>query len=152
MESGSQQTRRWRELDSNFPFRAQMGFGLRLPDVTEVPRAVASAAMPGHHDRICLILRWRETASELSVPFAGVAHVVLFSEIDAEDRNQCTTGQGVERIPAYPALFVKAIDRQQQRDLRSREFDPVLRAPLAQSRFLGLVRKIFPLVDGAPPH
>ena len=75
-----------------------------------------------------------------------------FSEIDAEDRNQCTTGQGVERIPAYPALFVKAIDRQQQRDLRSREFDPVLRAPLPQSRFLGLVRKIFPLVDGAPPH
>jgi hypothetical protein len=37
--------------------------GLRLPDVTGVPRAVASAAMPGHHDRICLIRRWRETAS-----------------------------------------------------------------------------------------
>src|SRR3984893_14178187 len=49
----SQRTLRWRGLDSNFPFRAQMGFGLRLPDVTEVPRAVASAAMPGHHDRIC---------------------------------------------------------------------------------------------------
>src|SRR4029077_12666717 len=62
-KSSSHRTPRWRGLDSNFPFRAQMGFGLRLPDVTGVPRAVASAAMPGHHDRICLILRWREAAS-----------------------------------------------------------------------------------------
>jgi hypothetical protein len=62
-KSSSHRTPRWRGLDSNFPFRAQMGFGLRLPDVTGVPRAVASAAMPGHHDRICLIRRWRETAS-----------------------------------------------------------------------------------------
>jgi MFS family permease len=43
--------------------------------------------------------------------FRGSCPRCPFSEIDAEDRNQCTTGQGVERIPAYPALFVKATDR-----------------------------------------
>ena len=32
------------------------------------------------------------------------------------------------------------------------EFDPVLRAPLPQSRLLGLARKIVPLFEGAPPH
>ena len=32
------------------------------------------------------------------------------------------------------------------------EVDPVLRAPLPQSRFLGLVREIVPQVEGAPPH
>jgi len=32
------------------------------------------------------------------------------------------------------------------------EFDPVLRAPLSQSRLLGLVRKIVPPFEGAPLH
>ena len=31
-------------------------------------------------------------------------------------------------------------------------FDPVLRAPLPQSRLLGLVREIVPPFEGAPPH
>src|SRR6516164_620950 len=32
------------------------------------------------------------------------------------------------------------------------EFDPVLRAPLPQSRLLRLVREIVPPTEGAPPH
>ena len=32
------------------------------------------------------------------------------------------------------------------------EVDPVLRAPLPQSHFLGVVQKIVPPFEGAPPH
>src|SRR6516164_7890853 len=131
-----------RGLDTNPPFRAQMGFDLRLPDVTGVPRAVAAAAVPGHHDRICFDPPLEGNCFELSVPFAGVAHVVLSPRSTPRIAINARLGKELNGFRRTPHPFVKAIDRRQQCDLRSREFDPVPRAPLAQSPFLGLVRKI----------
>ena len=42
-------TLRWRGLDSKYRFRAEVSFGLGLPDSHRVPWPVASAATPGHH-------------------------------------------------------------------------------------------------------
>jgi hypothetical protein len=42
-------TRRWREMDSNFWFRAEIRFGPGLLDRHRVPWSIASAATPGHH-------------------------------------------------------------------------------------------------------
>ena len=42
-------THRWRGLDSNYRFRAEIRFGLRLPDGHRVPWPVAAAATPSHH-------------------------------------------------------------------------------------------------------
>jgi hypothetical protein len=45
---GSSLTLRWRELDSNFQFRAETGFGFRLPTMTSVPRSLALGGDAGH--------------------------------------------------------------------------------------------------------
>src|SRR6267142_259709 len=57
-----------------------------------------------------------------------------------------------ERIPTYPALSPTPPADSNSVTSCATEVDPVLRAPLPQSRFLGLVRKIVPQVEGAPTH
>ena len=54
-----------------------------------------------------------------------------------------------ERIPAYPALSSTLPADSNSVTSGPTEVDPGLRAPLPQSCFLGLVRKIVPPFEGA---
>ena len=38
----------WREVDTNFQFRAETGFGYRLPTMTSVPRPLVLGGDAGH--------------------------------------------------------------------------------------------------------
>jgi hypothetical protein len=68
------------------------------------------------------------------------------------ETDQRATEQGVGRVPAYPALSSRPPGDSNSVTSGLAEFDPVLHAPLPQSRLLGLVREIVPLFEGAPPH
>src|SRR6516164_176904 len=65
---------------------------------------------------------------------------------------RASLGQGVGRVPAYPALSSRPPVDSNSVTSGLAEFDPVLRAPLPQSRLLGLVREIIPPFEGAPSH
>ena len=77
---------------------------------------------------------------ELLVP----AILIMLRKTGLSETDQCTTEQGPGRIlssgPPADSNSVTA------------EVDPVLRAPLPQSRLLGLAREIVSPFEGAPPH
>ena len=82
----------------------------------------------------------------------GSVILIVLSKTGLSGPDQCTTGQklnGFRRIPHFSST-----PPADSNSLTSgpTEVDPVLRAPLPQSRFLGLVREIVPQVEGAPPH
>ena len=85
-------------------------------------------------------------ADELLVPQLIVLRKTGLSETD-----QCTTQQGVAWIPAYPPLSRAPVCSNSVTSGLA-EIDPVLRAPLPQNCFLGLVRKIVPPFEGAAPR
>jgi len=83
-------------------------------------------------------------------------HGIIFFSRDSQ--NSCSAGRmkrsrsferSLERNPTFGSLqpFL-----QQSVTSGPAEVDPVLRAPLPQSPVLGLVRKIVPPFEGAPPH
>ena len=102
-----------------------------------------SKADAGERRTVC----WREVDSNFRFRHPHHAAQTGLSETD-----QCTTEQGVGRVPASPALSSRPPVDSNSVTSGPAEFDPVLRAPLPQSRLLGLVREIVPPFEGAPPH
>ena len=63
------------------------------------------------------------------------------------ETEQCTTDRGLGRIlSSRPPVDSNSVTS------GPAEVDPVLRAPLPQSRRLGFVREIVPPFEGVPPH
>ena len=71
----------------------------------------------------------------------------MLRKTDLCETDQCTTEQGLGRIlSSRPPVDSNSVTS------GPAEVDPVLRAPLSQSRLLGFVREIVPPFEGAPPH
>ena len=86
---------------------------------------------------VCTTLRWREVDSNFQ--YAGAVTKVRFTP------ESILLGQS-HTDPSTPPVGSDSVTSD------AAEFDPVLRAPLPQSRLLGLVRKIVPPFEGAPLH
>ena len=82
----------------------------------------------------------------------GSAILIMLCKTCLSETDQRTTEQGVGRIPACPALSARPPVDSNNVTSSLAEIDPVLRTPLPQSHFLGLVRKIVPPFEGVPPH
>src|SRR5215467_9352664 len=82
----------------------------------------------------------------------GSAILIKLRETGLSETDQRTTEHGVGRIPAYPALSARPPVDSNNVTSGSAEVDPIPRAPLPQSHFLGVVQKIVPPFEGAPPH
>ena len=82
-------------------------------------------------------LRWRKVDSNFQYP--GAVTKVRFTP------ESILLGQS-RTDPSTPRVGSDSVTSD------AAEFDPVLRAPLPQSRLLGLVRKIVPPFEGAPLH
>src|SRR6516165_2417831 len=77
----------------------------------------------------------------------GSAILVILRKTGLCQTDQCRTEQGLGRIlSSRPPVDSNSVTSGPD------EVDPVLRAPLPQSRRLGFVREIVPPFEGIPPH
>ena len=139
-----------------FPRYKSAGHGIRASFIVPL-RFVATARPTSGQAPICgravALLRNRKFADgEEWIRTIGSAILIMLRKTGLSETDQCTTEQGVGRVPAYPALSSRPPIDSNSVTSGLAEFDPVLRAPLPQSRLLGLAREIVPPFEGAPPH
>src|SRR6516164_7556483 len=123
-------------MDSNYwsrqgriPVCARHSFRATSPTEREIPE----------RDRLAGGAVWIQTC--------GSAILVILRKTGLCETDQCTTEQGLGRIlSSRPPVDSNSVTS------GPAEVDPVLRAPLPQSRRLGFVREIVPPFEGVPPH
>jgi len=114
---------------TNSRLRAPYSFRATSPTEREIPE----------RDRLAGGAVWIQTC--------GSAILVILRKTGLCETDQCTTEQGLGRIlSSRPPVDSNSVTS------GPAEVDPVLRAPLSQSRLLGFVREIVPPFEGAPPH